>query len=551
MTMDVDVGTSDKDDYESGFEKPSKGSLDYNTPPNQSVARFGESPSSSAERRTNKYVEVQNLPTPITANRRVGGAVVSGLQSPTQRLYPFKEEDEYMENGMHVNGFNRIPTRSTETSTTLTSDFGNSQEQSTLPRLAIPKARKVLGEQNKSESRQIVKPPIRFTSEFKYHDPSSAEIEMKKNACGSTPSKYTTVGIFNDNIRPIDRVVSVPVNKTTIVHEPVQTPATELSIEYDESPTDTLVTYSTDSNTRQKWSIVGEIGHGAFSKVFLCDDYKTAIKVTDLRLLSDPDDIKLRMQNSLTRELDILRELSHPNIVHLIGSEVLHTPSGDVERVKMAINYASGGDLYDLVTRCRQDMSPQLIGAIFAQVVNAIHYIHSKGVCHRDIKLENILLLLPPVDMINGRALDMAKNGDPILILSDFGLSKKLSTENELLTTRCGSEDYVSPELLLGMKYDGKQNDCWSLGVVLYTILEARLPFDPLPSETNTNSRRSKPSHRIAMIAWHWYYMKGEEMNAKWGAPKEITKMLLAKRNKRASIETIWNHPWVHQFFAQ
>lgn len=543
---------TDKEDEASNFTRPKRLSADYKTPPNQSVATFGSSPSSLDKKQNGngRYLEVQNLPTPITGNiNSVNNAANVVLYSPTERLCPFKEEEEEEEGNIQNNG---PLSRGTGTSSILTTDFNNNGGHTpiSLPRLTVPKMRKVLRDNNDAESQQPrIKPQIRFTSEFKYNDPTSAQIELNKSIKNNN-LKYTRNDLLNDNIRPIDRVVSVPVNRHTVIHDSIsKPPLSEPSIKYSESPTDCLVTYTIDTGVQQQWTVLKEIGHGSFSKVYLCSDFKTAIKVTDLRLMNDPDDIKLRMQNSLTRELDILKELNHPNIVQLIGSDIDTNSSGSVQRVKMAINYAKGGDLYDLVLSNRQDMTVDLIGVIFSQIVNAIHYIHVEHqVCHRDIKLENVLLLLTPAEIINGQGMKLAMEGKSILMLSDFGLSKKLENENELLTTRCGSEDYVSPELLLGMKYDGKQNDCWSLGVVLYTILESRLPFDPLPFENNSNSRRSKPSHRIAMIAWHWYYMKGEELNAEWRQPKEVTKMLLTKRNKRASIETIWNHPWVKQF---
>lgn len=552
----ISINMSDKDGEDVDFAKPSRLSVNYKTPPNQSIAKFGESPNGYEHRPSSngKYQEVQNLPTPITSNIvRVNNAVSTVLYSPTQKLHSFKEEEEEGDSHELVNSGNTSTpiSRDSDTySSILSTDFPNGKVQTSLPTLKIPKTRKVLYDSNEQQQNHKlpVKPQIRFTSEFRYNDPTSAQIDRNKLSNGNL--KYTMNNYMNDNIRPVDRVASVPVGRPVIIPDSIpKPPFSEPSINYIESPVDWLTTYAIGTGVAQQWTIVKEIGHGSFSKVYLCTDFKTAIKVTDLRLISGPDDVKLRMENSLTRELDILKELNHPNIVHLLGSDIYSNPVGSVERVKMAINYAKGGDLYDLVLNNRQDMSVDLIGIIFSQIVNAIYYIHIEHqVCHRDIKLENILLLLTPEEMINGQGMKLGKEGKPILMLSDFGLSKKLENDNELLTTRCGSEDYVSPELLLGMKYDGKQNDCWSLGVVLYTILESRLPFDPLPFENNPNSRRSKPSHRIAMIAWHWYYMKGEDTNLEWGQPKEITKMLLTKRNRRASIETIINHPWVQQF---
>lgn len=172
---------------------------------------------------------------------------------------------------------------------------------------------------------------------------------------------------------------------------------------------------------------------------------------------------------------------------------------------------------------------------------------HHKNICHRDIKLENILLKYNQLDLLlNG--IEYTKSNLPIVVLSDFGLSKEIDPNDPMLSTRCGSEDYVSPELLLGMPYDGKQNDCWSLGVVLYTILESRLPFDQLPNEKiKSNTRTSKPSHRIAMISWTWYTIKNENSES-YKLAKQIVKSLLTKRNKRATIDQVADNEWCSDY---
>lgn len=544
---------SDSETHKSPSGKTSAGADAYTTPPAMASERFGQYPAAG-------YQEVQNLPTPIGRNaaRRVstGGAQ---LYSPVSRLHTFPEEEEHTQIDM-------VPLPGTRGSSVLSADSAADlstmshqqlQQQSqhepqhpSVPILKIPKTRRALAENNTAAAA-----PVRFVSEFKYSDPTSAQLES------SNSQRYHQADERKEFIRPVDRLVSVPITSHSASMTPPESlpkpPLSEPSIKYAESPQDSFVTYSIGKpRTKQIWQILREIGHGAFSKVYLCDDRQTAIKVTNLRDMPnmDDNDTNLRMQNSITREMEILKELfPHPNIVHLLGYEFQYNIENSIDRVKMAINYAPGGDLYDLILSQRQNMNSDLIGSIFSQIVNAIHFIHTKHqIVHRDIKLENVLLLFESKEILECGS-GYVRQGKPILMLSDFGLSKKLSSENELLSTRCGSEDYVSPELLLGMKYDGKQNDCWSLGVVLYTMLESRLPFDPLPFETvNTNSRKSKPSHRIAMIAWHWYYLKGEEVNEQgWGPPKEITKMLLTKRNKRADIQTIRDHPWVDQFLLK
>ena len=103
----------------------------------------------------------------------------------------------------------------------------------------------------------------------------------------------------------------------------------------------------------------------------------------------------------------------------------------------------------------------------------------------------------------------------------------------ELCTARCGSEDYVSPEILMGVPYDGHLTDTWALGVILYSILEDRLPFDPPPNATSRQRNRAT-SHRIARFDWHWFRLANTELDA-----KEIVANTLTRKNQRWDIKQI------------
>ena len=116
-----------------------------------------------------------------------------------------------------------------------------------------------------------------------------------------------------------------------------------------------------------------------------------------------------------------------------------------------------------------------------------------------------------------------------------------------MLTTRCGSEDYAAPEVLLGDEYDGRSTDSWALGVLLYAIMEGRLPFDVIPG-----SRKKTPtSHRIARCDWQW--LRYADDNAEWDVVKgkdvqeaaKIVEGLIAKRRSRWTLEKVHETPWV------
>jgi protein-serine/threonine kinase len=141
----------------------------------------------------------------------------------------------------------------------------------------------------------------------------------------------------------------------------------------------------------------------------------------------------------------------------------------------------------------------------------------------------------------------------PIATLTDLGLSRRIPAppESPLLTTRCGSEDYAAPEILLGQPYDGRSTDAWALGVLLYALMEGRLPFDPPPGKA---ASRSRAAHRIARCDWMWVKFgdqDGEwdpEKGKEWEGARTCVEGLLKKVSRgRKSLEDIEKIEWVQK----
>lgn len=134
----------------------------------------------------------------------------------------------------------------------------------------------------------------------------------------------------------------------------------------------------------------------------------------------------------------------------------------------------------------------------------------------------------------------------PLVTLTDLGLSRRIDPANPLLTTRCGSEDYAAPEILLGQPYDGRATDAWALGVLLYALMEGRLPFDAPP-----NARRpGRVGHRVARCEWIW--VRFGDVDGEWNgppaweAPRKVVESLLKKISRgRAKMEDLEANGWV------
>ncbi|KAJ7491139.1 kinase-like protein [Mycena latifolia] len=173
-----------------------------------------------------------------------------------------------------------------------------------------------------------------------------------------------------------------------------------------------------------------------------------------------------RTRVSFVREVEVLRHITHPNITALLTH--FTTPAHHV----LVLPYLPGGDLLGLVNSdaAHGALSETLLRRMWGELCKAVGWMHGVGLVHRDVKLENILLTtpFPPVTPPSGA----------LIKLTDFGLSRFIDTAAPLLSTRCGSEAYAAPELVIsGRRYDARETDAWACGVVLYALCGRRLPF--------------------------------------------------------------------------
>ncbi|XP_030974157.1 CBL-interacting serine/threonine-protein kinase 1 [Quercus lobata] len=204
-----------------------------------------------------------------------------------------------------------------------------------------------------------------------------------------------------------------------------------------------------------KYELGRTLGEGNFGKVKFAKNIETgqcfAVKILDKNKI-----IHLNISDQIKREIATLKVLKHPNVVRL--HEVLASKT----KIYMVLEYVTGGELFDRIAskgKLKEDEGRKL----FQQLIDAVSYCHTKGVFHRDLKLENVLV-------------DAKGN----IKISDFGLSAlpQHFRDDGLLHTTCGSPNYVAPEILANRGYDGATSDIWSCGVILYVILTGYLPFD-------------------------------------------------------------------------
>ncbi|KAH9766564.1 CBL-interacting serine/threonine-protein kinase 1 [Citrus sinensis] len=239
------------------------------------------------------------------------------------------------------------------------------------------------------------------------------------------------------------------------------------------------------------------LGEGNFGKVKFAQDLDSGLPFA-VKILEKNRIIHLKITDQIKREIATLKLLKHPNVVRL------HELSSGL------VVQASKGRLQEAEGR-----------KLFQQLIDGVSYCHNKGVFHRDLKLENILL-------------DSKGN----IKISDFGLSAlpQHFRDDGLLHTTCGSPNYVAPEVLANRGYDGATSDIWSCGVILYVILTGYLPFD---------------DRNLAVL--YQKIFRGDFKLPKWlspGAQNLLRKILEPNPVKRITIAGIKADEWFEQDYT-
>ncbi|KAE9602532.1 hypothetical protein Lal_00049589 [Lupinus albus] len=197
------------------------------------------------------------------------------------------------------------------------------------------------------------------------------------------------------------------------------------------------------------------LGEGNFGKVKSARNTLSG-KPFAVKILDKNKIINLNTTDQIKREIATLKLLRHPNVVRL--HEVLASKT----KIYMVLEYVTGGELFYKIAS-KGKLTEVEGRKLFQQLIDGVSYCHNKGVFHRDLKLENVLI-----------------DGKGNIKISDFGLSAlpQHLREDGLLHTTCGSPNYVAPEILANKGYDGATSDAWACGVILYVILTGYLPFD-------------------------------------------------------------------------
>ncbi|CAG8680007.1 27058_t:CDS:2 [Dentiscutata erythropus] len=259
----------------------------------------------------------------------------------------------------------------------------------------------------------------------------------------------------------------------------------------------------------KKYTVSGVLGKGSFAVVRRCKDKRTnidyALKIISKKVIKGKEQM-------LTTELDVLKQVDHPNLV------TLHDLFETKENVYIITDLANGGELYNQLEQ-KGHYTEKDAAHLIEQVLQGVAYLHDNDIVHRDLKPENLLFS------------DATPNSK--LMITDFGLSKILKNHDDILMTACGTPGYVAPEVLSQKGYS-IPCDIWSLGVILYTVLSGYTPFW---GQDQAALFDSILKGRYDFDEDYWDHISNE-------AKDLINKMLTYKPSERITAHDALKHPW-------
>ncbi len=268
-----------------------------------------------------------------------------------------------------------------------------------------------------------------------------------------------------------------------------------------------------------------EIGKGGYGTVYRAVHPTTGQEVAIKKMDRAPLARDPTAHNSFQREVDMFSRLHHPNIIRLLGVQMepaCHLLIMEFAECELAEEMEAG------------PMAEAECRFYFRQIVRAVGYCHTQGICHRDLKLENVLLMPDNVTVK----------------VTDFGMGKNYLMHSGCKTQNVGSWAYMSPEVIAGRgEYQPSPADIWSLGVMLYVMTICRYPFGGL--DAPDTATRLQQEQRIRQNI-----LDADSMTSRpdfFGDPATISaplqdlirKILVVSPHRRATIDAILSHPWL------
>jgi len=279
------------------------------------------------------------------------------------------------------------------------------------------------------------------------------------------------------------------------------------------APTKEIVTFA-DPNVVEgihaKYQLGDVLGEGGFAVVKIATNSsskeKVAIKIIAKVIQADTEAI-----NIITREIQILHLVEHHTCVSFIESRETN------DNIYIVMEYVGGGDLLDAILDVGGFDEHRSAKSI-SDILHGLDYLHYSGICHRDMKPENVLF----------------HPDQEVWKIADFGCATLFTDQNPYMHDFEGTIQYMAPEILLGEKYT-KSIDVWATGVITYVSLSACFPWE---GRTDAEVQESIMRYKIK-------FYSPEFDNVSPDAIGFILRLLEMNVDKRITVESALNHVWI------
>lgn len=265
------------------------------------------------------------------------------------------------------------------------------------------------------------------------------------------------------------------------------------------------------------YKLAKKLGEGSYAQVFLAEftgnaeekQRALACKIVDIS--KAPKDF---VKKFLPRELDILIRINHPHVIHI------HSIFQRKSKYFIFMRHAENGDLLEFILK-KGPISESQSRVWMRQLSLAVQYLHEMEVAHRDLKCENCLIT-------NNYNLKLADFGFSRFVIDNHG--RKATS-----ATYCGSLSYAAPEILRGMPYYPKIADMWSVGVILYIMINKAMPFD----DTNVKRLHEQQVNR------RWKFRSKVIDSLSEAIKGVVVKLLEPDITKRWKVSQILSSEWM------
>lgn len=227
----------------------------------------------------------------------------------------------------------------------------------------------------------------------------------------------------------------------------------------------------------QQFHIGRTLGAGAFGTVYSVHETRTCERFA-MKFVKKTMDLDGKHMETASNEANILRPLKHPCIIQM------HRVISCFEQgIGMLLDFMAGGDLHTRITDS-MFLTEDNAKFFFYQICMGVKYLHDQQVAHRDLKPENILLA--------------SKEKNTLLKITDFGLSK-ITNNNTMLHTVCGTPIFVAPEILEEQDPYTHKVDIWSLGILLFFALSGTYPMVDVSFEAEPRNNKVTTAVKFLM----------------------------------------------------